>query len=196
MKIAVCGGIGSGKSAVMECLKELGYLTRKADDINAELFYDDKYLRLLFAAFPEVQLPDGSVDKAELRKQIFKDKAKRIMLNSISHPLIKKRIEEMPENPLFVEVPLIIESNMRDCFDEVIFVKTSKRKRISRLLSRPGLTTGMALKIMKAQKTDKELLAISTIVLDNNGTKDDLKQNVKEICDYIFGTDKEDRAES
>ena len=52
MKIAVCGGIGSGKSAVIECIDELGYSTRKADDINAELFYDEKYLRLLLAAFP------------------------------------------------------------------------------------------------------------------------------------------------
>ena len=64
MKIAVCGGIGSGKSAVIECIDELGYSTRKADDINAELFYDEKYLRLLLAAFPDIQLPDGSVDKS------------------------------------------------------------------------------------------------------------------------------------
>ena len=195
MKIAVCGGIGSGKSAVIECIDELGYSTRKADDINAELFYDEKYLRLLLAAFPDIQLPDGSVDKVELRRQIFKDKAKRYILNSISHPLIKKRIEEMQQDPLFVEVPLLIEANMRDCFDEVIFVKSSKRKRLARLASRPGLSAGMALKIMKSQKSDKELMAVSTIVLDNNGTKEDLKRNVKEICDYIFGTDNKNETE-
>lgn len=190
MRIAICGGIGCGKSAVIDYLSKLGYCICKADEINAELFHDEKYIRLLVAAFPDVQLADGSIDKAKLRAQIFEDKSKRYMLNSISHPIIKMRIEQIPKDPLFVEVPLLLEANMRECFDEIIFVQASKRKRLKRLANRAGLTGRMALKIMRSQKSDKELKAVSTIILDNNGTKDELEKNIKEICDYLFSESK------
>ena len=54
--------------AVLNYLSKLGYCTCKADEINAELFHDEKYIRLLVAAFPDVQLADGSIDKAKFLK--------------------------------------------------------------------------------------------------------------------------------
>ena len=55
MRVAIVGGIGSGKSAVIDYIKSLGYVTCKADEINAELFGDKDYVRLLFATFPGIQ---------------------------------------------------------------------------------------------------------------------------------------------
>ena len=186
MRVAIVGGIGSGKSAVIDYIKSLGYVTCKADEINAELFGDKDYVRLLFATFPGIQKADGTLDKAELRRQVFSDKAKRFILNSISHPRIKAKIMAIESDPLFVEIPLLIESNMGDCFEEVIYVKTRKSKRLKRLMSRPDMSVKMALKIMNAQKADKMLISKSTIILDNNGSEEQLKKAVDEICDYLL----------
>ena len=83
MRIAICGGIGCGKSAVIDYLSKLGYCTCKADEINAELFHDEKYIRLLVAAFPDVQLADGSIDKA---KPCFKKSVNRGVVFRIGKP--------------------------------------------------------------------------------------------------------------
>jgi len=184
MKIAIIGGIGSGKSTVLGIVRELGFAVRSADEINNELLSDKQYLRLLGAAFPDV-IVEGKVDRDNLRAQIFTDKAKRLMLNNIAHPLIKRRIAVIDDDPLFVEIPLIIESNMHEDFDEIILVRSKMRKRLKRIKQRKYMK-GMAMKVIRAQMSDKKLLPYSSIVVNNDGTLDELKQIVKEVVDYLL----------
>lgn len=127
MRIAIIGGIGSGKSTVLDIVRNLGYPSLSADEMNRELLEDPQYIRLLGAAFPDVVV-DGRVDKDSLRNQIFSDKTKRLMLNNIAHPMIKRKIASIEKDPLFVEVPLICESGMEKEFDELILVSATLKK--------------------------------------------------------------------
>ena len=68
MKVAVTGGIGAGKSEFMRAVKELGIRTYSADEINAELLRDKRYIEKLSEAFP-LAVKDGKVDKAALREE-------------------------------------------------------------------------------------------------------------------------------
>ena len=72
MKVAVTGGIGAGKSEFMRAVKELGIRTYSADEINAELLRDKRYIEKLSAAFP-LAVKDGKVDKVALREEVFSD---------------------------------------------------------------------------------------------------------------------------
>lgn len=184
MRVAIIGGIGCGKSTVLEAIKELGFAVRSADEINRQLLEDQQYLRLLGAAFPDVVV-GGKVDKDSLRAQIFSDPSKRYMLNNIAHPLIRRKIASFNDNPLFVEVPLIVESGMHEDFDELILVRSKMSKRIKRLKQRTRMK-GYIRKIIFSQMPEKKLLSFATITINNNGTLDELKQSVKEVVDYII----------
>jgi len=185
MRIAICGGIGSGKSAVLDIIRGLGYSVVSADDITRELYKDEKFVRLVAAAFPEAVI-DGELDKATLSEIIFKDKAKRLVLNSISHPMIINRIMAIDCDPLFVEVPLLIESGLKEQFDEIIYVKSKLRHRIKRLKETRGLSTKQIRAVMKAQARSREVAEVATVILNNFGGIDELKENVVEIIDYIL----------
>ena len=69
------GGIGAGKSEFMRAVKELGIRTYSADEINAELLRDKRYIEKLSEAFP-LAVKDGKVDKSVLREEVFSDEKK------------------------------------------------------------------------------------------------------------------------
>ena len=184
MRIAIIGGIGSGKSTVLEAIKELGFSVRSADEINRELLDDPQYIRLLRAAFPDV-IVDGKLDKDSLRSQIYSDPSKRHILNSIAHPLIRRKVATYDDKPLIVEVPLIVESSMHADFDELILVRSKVSKRVKRLKQRTMMKS-LVRKVMLAQVSEKKLMQYATITIDNNGTIEELKQSVKEVMNYIM----------
>ncbi len=186
MRIAIIGGIGSGKSTVLNIIKKMGYPVLSADEINRELLDDEKYVRLLSAAFPDVVDENGVVNKGSLRDQIFEDKAKRRMLNNIAHPIIRQKVELVKADPLFVEVPLIVESGMHEDFDELILVTTNIFKRKKRIKLRNQMKGSQVDKIVRAQMSDKELQNYATIVIKNNGCYDSLRENVCEVVDFLL----------
>ena len=111
MKVAVIGGIGSGKSQVMLAFEKVGYTVLSADKINGELWQNEDYLDTLKASFPEA-VEDGVITKQSLSKVVFADEGKRKLLNSISHPLILDRIKSDNSDLLAVELPLAVESGI------------------------------------------------------------------------------------
>ena len=139
MKIAVIGGIGSGKSEVMKVAKEMGITCLSADEINDALLHEPVYISKIASRFPEC-VAHGVVDKPKLASVVFSDEKKRRALNDIAHPEIARRIAECDADPLAVELPLALESGMATAFDEVILVSAPKSLRLKRLERRgvPG----------------------------------------------------------
>lgn len=76
MRIAVIGGIGSGKSEVMKIAKERGFFCLSADEINAELLKTPSYIQKIATLFPSV-VSNGVVDKGALAKIVFSDRGER-----------------------------------------------------------------------------------------------------------------------
>ena len=127
MKIAVIGGIGSGKSEVMKVAKEMGITCLSADEINDALLHEPVYISKIASRFPEC-VAHGAVDKPKLASVVFSDEKKRRALNDIAHPEIARRIAECDADPLAVELPLALESGMATAFDEVILVSAPKSR--------------------------------------------------------------------
>ncbi len=184
MKVAVTGGIGAGKSEFMRAVKELGIRTYSADEINAELLRDKRYIEKLSAAFPLV-VKDGKVDKAALREEVFSNAKKRKTLNALAHPEIRRKIEEITGDAV-VEVPLLFESGMTDLFDRVIVVTAGEDARINRIVSTRNISKDLAKNIIKNQATDDERIKRADYVAINDGTRKDLYEQAKNIIKRIF----------
>ncbi|MDY5658527.1 MAG: dephospho-CoA kinase [Eubacteriales bacterium] len=184
MKVAVTGGIGAGKSEFMRAVKELGIRTYSADEINAELLRDKRYIEKLSEAFP-LAVKDGKVDKSVLREEVFSDEKKRKTLNALAHPEIRRQIEEITGDAV-IEVPLLFESGMTDLFDRVIVVTADEDARINRVVSTRNISKDLAKNIIKNQTTDDERIKRADYVAINDGTRKDLYEQAKNIIKRIF----------
>lgn len=184
MKVAVTGGIGAGKSEFMRAVKELGIRTYSADEINAELLRDKRYIEKLSEAFP-LAVKDGKVDKSVLREEVFSDEKKRKTLNALAHPEIRRKIEEITGDAV-VEVPLLFESGMTDLFDRVIVVTAGEDARINRIVSTRNISKDLAKNIIKNQATDDERIKLADYVAINDGTRKNLYEQAKNIIKRIF----------
>ncbi len=172
MKIAIVGGIGSGKSEVLAVAKTLGYATLSADEVNAELLRDRDYVERLRELFPTA-VKNGVVDKSVLSAIVFSDENERLKLNALAHPEIAKRIRAVGD--AVVELPLAFESGVIDLFDEIILVKCSLETRLNRLEKR-GVDRDRAKKIIAVQAPDSALEKVATAVIDNDGTVAELRE--------------------
>ncbi len=184
MKVAVTGGIGAGKSEFMRAVKELGIRTYSADEINAELLRDKRYIEKLSEAFP-LAVKDGKVDKSVLREEVFSDEKKRKTLNALAHPEIRRQIEEITGDAV-IEVPLLFESGMTDLFDRVIVVTAGEDVRINRIVSTRNISKDLAKNIIKNQTTDDERIKRADYIAINDGTRKDLYEQAKNIIKRIF----------
>lgn len=175
-KIAVCGGIGTGKSEVMKILASKGYDVLSMDEINKELLSNSEYIDLIAGNFPDVVL-DGVIDKKALKKVIFNDENKRLLLNNLSHNRILNIFKQYNFNEkkyLFVEVPLIIESNTVGMFDKLWAVRSSKTVRVARIMKRDGVSKEFAKKILSIQNKEEMVYSIANAIILNNGDVDKL----------------------
>ena len=180
MKIAVIGGIGCGKSEVMLAFEKAGYLTLSADKINADLWSDESYLNTLKINFPEAVI-DGTITRATLGAVVFGNYEKLQQLNRISHPLIIGKIMDTTADNLAVELPLALESGILDTFDKVIMVDTKKSIRLKRLEGR-GVCRKRAKEIMSVQVPIRQLKKSADIIIENNGTKEEVSAKATAIA--------------
>lgn len=183
MRIAVIGGIGSGKSEVVKIARDRGIFCLSADEINSTLLKDSEYIQKIAAAFPSV-VKDGEVNRRALASIVFCDEQKRKQLNRIAHPEIMKKISECNEDPLVCELPLYIEGGDSN-FDEIVLVDTCMLKRIKRLKGR-GMSTKDAIARIRAQVSQKMLKEHATIIVNNNGSLDRLKKDVNALFDELI----------
>ncbi|MDR2634843.1 MAG: dephospho-CoA kinase, partial [Clostridiales bacterium] len=172
MKIAVTGEIGSGKSELMElAAANPAFACFSADTVNAGLLNDGVYLERLRAAFPAA-FPEGRLSKTLLADIIFKDAAKRKLLNSIAHPEIARIIKglaleaEALGKIVLLEVPLLLESGLTDMFDKIILVKASSEKRAERITKRNGITLVQAAARIRSQNQDTVLESFAESVIE------------------------------
>ncbi len=122
VKIAITGGIGSGKSTVAEIIAKQGYTVISCDAIYSRLLCDKEFVNVLSAEFGDILTEEGTLDRKRLSTVVFSDKAKLAKLNEITHPAIMERaLKEMSgEGIYFCEVPLFFENNFEKLFDGVI----------------------------------------------------------------------------
>lgn len=141
-KIAITGGIGSGKSTVAGILKEMGAPVFSCDKIYSELLQDKNFVDKLCKTFGSVKRSDGSLDRENLSKIVFSDEEKRAELERLTHPeIFKSAFAKMVSFQLsFLEVPLLFEGGYENLFDGAIVILRGKDTRISAVAARDGLS--------------------------------------------------------
>ena len=192
-RIAITGGIGSGKSTVLALLREMDYAVFSCDDIYADLLKDADYIQKIQAVFPAV-VKNGSIDKKALSETVFSNEQKRKKLNEIAHPLIMQSLfEKMNEQNgvVFAEVPLLFEGGYSSKFDGVIVVMREKQGRIEAITMRDNISKIQAEQRIKAQfdydspLAQKMFLETNAFLLNNNLSQTELKENLCEILQKI-----------
>jgi dephospho-CoA kinase len=188
LRVALTGGIGSGKSSVGEILQELGAVVIDSDDLAKSVIErgTDGFEQVI-AAFGDEILSSGEIDRSKLAAQVFNDEAKRRKLESIIHPLVRKAAEEqsrnLPDDAIVVnEIPLLFETNGASRFDFVISVSTKDELRVARLKQR-GMKDYEIAQRIAAQATDQQRASISHAVIENNDSKDALAARVQKVWD-------------
>ena len=184
LRIGLTGGIGSGKSTVSALLAERGAVIVDADVIAREVVAaGTPGLAAVAEAFGDgVLAPDGSLDRPALAAVVFADPEARRRLDGIVHPLVRTRAAELagaapPDAVVVHDVPLLVETGQAGLYDLVLVVEADVEARVARLVRR-GLTEHDARARIAAQATDEQRRAVADVVLDNNGTPEELADQV------------------
>lgn len=179
MKIAITGSIGSGKSAVLKYLRELGFICFSCDEENARLLRDNpKIIAKIIKQFPEVN-KNGIIDKQQLANLVFQDGNNLKKLTKIMHPAIKTEMFSfLDKNKVsFVEVPLLFESQWDQYFDCIISVVIDEELRNERLAKR-DIAIELTKKRLQFQVDQDYKVQHSDFVIYNNKDLIRLKQEV------------------
>lgn len=174
--VGLTGGIGSGKSAVADEFAELGVAVTDTDRIAHELTKPGTAgLEEIVAAFSAgILQPDGTLDRAALRRQAFADPAVRARLEAILHPLIgdaaKDEIVRWKTPYGILVVPLLLERNgLVSLVDRILVVDCPEEEQVRRVAARSGLAPDEIGAIMAAQLSRTTRLARADDVIDNSG---------------------------
>lgn len=186
LRVALTGGIGSGKSLVGEILEELGALVIDSDQLAREVIERGRpgYEEVI-TAFGDSILSEGQIDRAKLAAVVFKEKDLRKKLESIIHPLVREAAEKLARNLpsgaiLVNQIPLLVESDGAKRFDYVITVSADEDIRRERLRLR-GLKDYEITERMAAQVADLDREKIANYILRNDGSIDELTRAVEEL---------------
>ncbi len=197
--IGLTGGIGSGKSAVSNILRDLGACVIDADAVAHEVYRpgSDGWREVVAAFGREIVGPTGEIDRGRLATLVFGDTAQLERLNRIVHPrareLVADRLEvaeESGESTVAVEAPLLFEAGWDDMFDEVWVVTAPEETAIGRVAQARGIDADSARSRMRAQMSNEDRLSRADAAIDNSHTLDDLRGSVTEAWDRFAAQSK------
>ncbi len=175
IKLAITGGIGSGKSVVSEILRLYGIPVYIADDESKRLTESSEEIReKLTEKFGNDIYEGGKLNKPLLASIIFNDKEKLKTVNSIIHPVVRADLSEWLESYadskiIASESAILFESGFNAMFDKVITVYTPLEIRIKRIMSRNNTSYDNAKQRIESQMPDEEKVKLSDFVIDNSG---------------------------
>lgn len=185
--IAVTGGIGSGKTTVTNYLISRGFTVVDADRMSREMTSAGgkaiPYIREQFG--PSFILEDGSLDRAAMRDLVFKDPAKKKLLEEGTTKVVLEDIESIKreraasdDKALFFDIPLLFETGSEDDYDAVWVVTADYEVRKNRVMARDGIDPSIIDLIMDSQDGEEKKVQLADYVIYNNGTEEELERSV------------------
>ncbi len=187
-RVGLTGGVASGKSTVSAMLADLGAVVIDADLLAREVVArGSPGLAAVAAEFgEEILTPDGDLDRAAMGRLVFADEFARRRLEAIVHPLVFERTTELEEQAsedavVVHDIPLLAESSRDRSFDAVIVVDAPAELQLARMTGDRGWTEEDARARIAAQASREARRAIATHVVENTGTREDLRARVAEV---------------
>ncbi len=184
-RIAITGGIGSGKSTALKTLEELGQKTLSSDQIVCELYRKRKFKKMIREYFPsaitgKLKL---TLDRKELARVAFSTIENHQLLTLLITPLVMERIEKLTAKKkglYFVEVPLLFECEYQGVFDGVWVITRPLEDRIASVKTRSNLSESEILERIRKQVNYDKIDLSAYTVIENNGDKENLKAKIQQ----------------
>lgn len=189
MIVGLTGGIASGKSESAKYFEELGAFCIDADSVAKELTCKDKpALQEIAKVFgDDILSVDGTLNRKKLADIIFSDVNSKLKVEEILHSRIISRINEIiskeisEKEVIVVNAPLLFETGLDKVCDKIITIKISYDIQVKRLALRDGLNDDEIKKRIASQMPMEEKVKLSDFVVDNSGSKKDLKRKIENI---------------
>jgi dephospho-CoA kinase len=191
LKVALTGGIASGKTLVSDLLEIHGCHIVDLDVIAREVVLPGtEGLKELIEIFGEsILLTDGTLNRKHLRDELYKKGRNRALIEQILHPKIlqkmKTSMDECQGGVIVIVIPLLVEKNLWEPFDRAIVVDCEIESQLSRLMSRENIDKEKAEVMLMAQASREQRLQLNdylpTDVIENNSKISDLKEKVASL---------------
>ena len=193
---ALTGGIGSGKSTVAGLFLDAGAQVIDADKIAYEVVARGSLgLQEVISRFgTEFLTSNGDLDRVKMGQRVFGDEEARKALESIVHPRVAKRAveafrlarEARPQSLIVYDIPLLFETSQEKDFEGVILVFVDEETQKNRLLARDGLSQEDIQRRLDAQIPLREKQARADFVIDNTGSLEETKQEVRKLFEDLM----------
>jgi dephospho-CoA kinase len=185
-RVGLTGNIASGKSSVVAVWRELGAHIIDADVLAREAIAPGT------PGEQRVRDTFGTVDRAELRDIVFRDAARRKELEAIIHPEVQ-RLRDEAERELAAagggivvnDIPLLFETGLNRDVDLIVLVDAPREERLRRIVEHRGIEHAEAARMIDAQRPAEPKRARADIVIDNDGSIEDLQQKAEEAWRQI-----------
>lgn len=187
IRIGVTGGIGSGKSYVLQCIAAKGFPIYSTDEAAKRLMVNSQQIRdgLVSLLGEDVYLPNGQLNKALVATYLFQGEGYAQKINSIVHPEVAKDFlqwSSIQQNKVvFMECAILYETGFDALVDEVVLVSAPKDVRIRRVVARDGLSAEDVLNRMASQMQEDDRIARVHYIIKNDG-----ETNVEEQLEQIL----------
>ena len=184
LRVALTGGIGSGKSLVAAQLAARGAVIIDADVLAREVVEPGTpALAAIIDKFGPQIMRDGKLDRSQLGAIVFADPDARSDLERIVHPAVRARAAELelaadPDAVVVHVIPLLVETGQQEDFDVVVTIDVDHETQIQRLIARNGFSRAEAAARVDAQASSEERRTAADVVVDNNGNLDDLREQI------------------
>lgn len=192
MILGLTGGIGTGKSTVVNMLKEKGIPVVDTDLISREVIeYPEIIEKIKLEISNEVFDFNNKLDRKKISEIVFENQEKLKKLNEIMHPEILKKmwdeVEELKKNHkiIVVDVPLLFEINMEKEVDKILLIYASKEIQLKRIMERDGRTREEAVKIISSQMPLYKKREKSDYIIQNNDSLEKLEKNLDKIVQKL-----------
>lgn len=194
MIVGITGGVGTGKSTILQILKdEYNAAVIMADDVAKELMEPGQPSYRAVVEYFGTEILSGEegspIDRVKLAGIVFSDPDKLSALNLLTHPLVRIRILELIDvynrqnyDLIIVESAILIQAHYLDLIDELWVVYTDYDTRVERLISSRGYTVEKIDNIISNQLSDDEMKRYASFLIDNTGTIDDVR---RQLSDYL-----------
>ena len=195
LRIALTGGIGTGKSTASKILNELGAFIFDADKEAKNILKNNETVQSeLIAEFgTDIMSGDEKIDNNKLSRIAFQDQDHQLKLNSIIHPYVFQEIDKIFDNVLekgtndifVIDAALIYESGADTHMDYVIVITALLKIRMERALQRETLTRDEILKRIDLQWPEEDKIALADYVIHNDSTEKDLLNSITDIYNQL-----------
>jgi dephospho-CoA kinase len=187
--VGLTGGIGSGKSTVSRMLEQRGAVVLDADALARDAVAPGTpgHDRVVERFGANILAPGGAIDREALASVVFSDAAARRDLEAIVHPEVRRMFAEQceayqgTEQIVVFSAPLLVETGMHTAFDVLIVVSASVETQVERLMRDRAMREEQVRARIDAQLPLEDKAAAADILLDNEGTLEDLEGQVDRI---------------